>query len=342
MVGTPEMMKKVNMNLIYKVLMEVSSATRQELVEKTNISLTTIRAVLEELLENEQIIQTRLDQSSGGRRAQRYALNPQKNLILSICVNRENLIYQVFNLNRGILETNEVIPQGMNLTDCIMNLLEKCMKKWSICAVGIGVPGIVEKGKFYIGNEIYNLTPMNIGEAIQAKYHIPVVLENDLNTVAYGYATRYIKEHSECQKEKVNLAYIHFNQTCTGAGFVVGGKVLHGARQFAGELGFMPLEEGRTLDQVMQSQQHFEEYIDTVSRTLAIINYVTNPALIVLGGERFAGDTEKSQQVEQYLKQNYLEQDFCPSVVTANCYEEDFLLGLEELTRNHILSLLPF
>lgn len=337
MIGSPEMMKRVNINSIYQLLMEVRSATRQEITQRTKISLTTIRAILEEMLLEGQIVETALDDSSGGRRAQRYALNPSKNLILTFFFEENKAIYQIANLNHDVLETNTVTIDPTNIT----GFLESFFVKWDICAIGVGVPGIVEKGKFYTGCEKNSFTATDLGGIIQAKYPIPVVLENDLNAIAYGYASHYLKTHGECSQASVNLAYIHFNKACTGAGFIVDGEVLHGAAEFAGELGFMPMAPRLTLDQVMNTLDGFEECIDVISRTLSIINCVTNPALIVIGGNRFQTAPIHKKQLEVYLKQHYFPDRACPEIMLANCFQEDFLLGMKELTRNHIVQKLP-
>lgn len=340
MIGTPEMMKKVNTSLIFQMLIELRSATRLELANMTKISLTTVRAVLGDLLADKQILETQLDESSGGRRAHRYSVNLMKNLILSLYYENSNLVYQIVNLNNDILEIG---TEDSNLTK-ITDLVDRCMIKWNICAIGIGVPGIVEKGKFYMGDKMDDLEANGLGELIQTKYNIPVVLENDLNAIAYGYATHYSEKHLECTKELINLAFIHINKACTGAGFVVDGKVLHGSRQFAGELGFIPLEQNKTLDQIMESCGSFERCIDPVCRTLTIINYVTNPALIVIGGDRFEAGSIKLDQIKAYVNKHYLPADICPEIILSDSFHEDYLLGLlgiKELTLHHVVPLLP-
>lgn len=340
MIGKPENMKKVNVNLIYKAFAELNSATRLEISEKTQISLTTIKALLDELLEENQILETQLDESNGGRRAQRYTLNHNNNLILSLYFENDRLVYQVSNLNNHILEKGEQKFNIMNVLK-FLRFIENCLIRFNICAIGIGVPGIVEDKKFYVGCENGEFEINNIGDIIQEKYNIPVVLENDLNAIAYGYAIHYLYEHDECSVGTVNLAYIHFNKTCTGAGFVTDGKIIHGAQQFAGELGFMPIEEKQTLDQVLDLKGEFENCIDAISRTLAIINCVTNPALIVIGGDRFENCLVDPNKIELYLKQNYLSEKMCPRIIVSDCIKEDYLLGIKELTFNHIIEMLP-
>lgn len=351
MAGKPEMLKKINLNLICRALITLHSATRLELAEQTGISLTTVRALLDELLAKEQIVETRLDESSGGRRAQRYALNPEKNLILSLHVKNGCLTYQVVNLDEDILETGTRTMDEPDWTSFIIGFIEACSKKWSVSAIGIGAPGVVENGNIYTGCEIGSFDTYIKGAEIWEHCHIPVVLENDLNTVAYGYAIRFLAEHSKTEQqaeehsvpsmETVNLAYVNFDRTGTGAGFVVDGRILHGAGQFAGELGFMPVETDMTLDAAMNTLGDPVTCMDTICRVLAMIHFVTNPARIVIGGDRIGEGLVEVGQVEAYLKRHYLPERICPAIVTADCIKEDNLLGIRMLAFHHIQTLLP-
>jgi predicted ArsR family transcriptional regulator len=67
--GKPQAMKKVNNLLVKKALRKRGSATKSELAEDTGISATTIRTLLDELIETNEVIRFGLDKSSGGRRA---------------------------------------------------------------------------------------------------------------------------------------------------------------------------------------------------------------------------------------------------------------------------------
>lgn len=338
MTGTPEGMKMVNVNLIYQVLIERHTATRQEISDRTGISLTTVRAVLEELMESGQIVGTHLDESSGGRRAQRYALNPVKNLILSFYLDTDRLHYQLVNLNGEVLEEGEEHAGSADL----MDFVDRKIADWDICAIGVGVIGIVDQGKFFSGCTLDGLVENDLGEALQARYGLPVVLETDTVAIAYGYAIRYLEQHPECLAESVNLAYLYFSKTGCGAGFVVDGKPLHGAGHFAGELGFLPLEPGKTLAQVMSSPDSFEAHMDAVCRVIAIVNCVTNPGLVILGGDFLGTDSTKLDLIEHRLKERYLSEPLCPGLLLTDCGRTDYLRGVKELALRKILPLLPF
>src|SRR5471030_2157131 len=95
--GKPQVMKKVNSALIKKILKEKGSATKVQITQDTGISVTTVRTLLEELIINKEITSLGLDDSSGGRRAERYALNLNDNISLSFYIQNEFINYALTN-----------------------------------------------------------------------------------------------------------------------------------------------------------------------------------------------------------------------------------------------------
>lgn len=64
--GRPKLLKQANLSLIRKVITAEGTATRAEIARKTNISSTTVRSLLAEMLENGEIESLGFDESSGG------------------------------------------------------------------------------------------------------------------------------------------------------------------------------------------------------------------------------------------------------------------------------------
>lgn len=77
-IGKPNALKQVNLSLVRNAIKEKGSATRSEIVEATNISVTTVHTLLTEMLENKEIIDAGYDESIGGREAVRYELNKDR------------------------------------------------------------------------------------------------------------------------------------------------------------------------------------------------------------------------------------------------------------------------
>jgi predicted NBD/HSP70 family sugar kinase len=339
--GKPELMKRMNLTLVYRALIEMQSATRAEITDKTKISTTTVRTLLEELLQSGEIIELQLDESSGGRRAQRYSLNLKRNLLLALYLEENTIVYQIIDLVGNIIKSGTREEKAENLSLSVTRFIGSCLKKYKLCAVGLGAPGIVENKHYYVSTGFNLWYINNLGEQIQNTFHLPVILENDLNAMALGFAIRYAKKSNSCDLNSINMVYIHFNFDCTGAGIIADGKILHGAKRFAGELGFLPLLPDKNVDQVLLEAESEKECADSIARLISIINCVTNPSLVVIGGKLIQNGKVSLEAVKAFA-QPYISDIVLPEIIFSNNYSEDYLSGLTHLTAETIIPRLPF
>lgn len=74
----PRLLKQANLSLIRKVIKSKGTATRAEIAAETKISSTTVRSLLAEMMENGEIQGIGHDESSGGRKAERYGFKPDQ------------------------------------------------------------------------------------------------------------------------------------------------------------------------------------------------------------------------------------------------------------------------
>lgn len=337
--GKPEIMKRMNTELIYKTLIELNSATRAEITERTKISATTVRALLAELLENGEIVVSGIDESSGGRRATRYTLNRERNLLLSLFIDKGEIVYQIGDLTGDVIEKGSQ-PVSGNVSIAAIRFVESCLKRRDICAIGLGVPGIVEKGHYYVSSGFNIWYVNNLGEQLQANFHLPVILENDLNAIALGFAIRYAEKNGCRDLGSINIVYIHLNPGCAGGGVISDGKIVHGAKQFAGEFGFMPILPDKTLG-VLLEEYHKEEFAKTIARLIALINCVSNPSLIVIGGVLIQNDRVSLDEVKSAAA-SFISDLTLPEIIFSKDYHNDYLSGLSCLTIQEMIPKLPF
>jgi glucokinase len=102
--------------------------------------------------------------------------------------------------------------------------------------IGVGVPGIVDPATGAVGeaHHVRDLTGVVLGPALAAACGRPVVVDNDVNALAMG---EWRFGAGRGCRSLVVLAM----GTGLGAGIVLDGRLVRGARGFAGELGHVPV-----------------------------------------------------------------------------------------------------
>ena len=281
----PRLLKQANLSQIRRVIKRRGTSTRAEIAGETQISSTTVRSLLAEMMENGEIESIGHDKSSGGRKAERYRFKPDKYYGAAICISGSDMHGLLVGICGEILETVRLEFTGSDYEPAICAFLDELMARKDIKSIGIGVPGIVEGGAFWQGTGGSDeLCRYDLGDRLAERYHIPVVMENDLNATAIGFGRCYAKEFPRESPERANMAYLHLEKTCVSAGFIVGGRIVSGFRNFAGELGLIPMEDGRILDEWLMSALDDKDYTDLMIRIISWICGILNPQYVVLGG----------------------------------------------------------
>lgn len=158
--------------------------------------------------------------------------------VIGIDIGGTNVKIGVLNMMGDILTKWEIKTnkkdQGNHIVNDIWSSVQKHLTPFElehdILGVGIGVPGFIDQSQGKI------LAAVNIGwkeyelkKVFEAKTPLPVVVENDANTAALG-------EYWRDKTNKEDLIMITLG-TGVGSGIITNGKVLHGSRGLAGEIG---------------------------------------------------------------------------------------------------------
>ena len=277
--GQPKVLKEINKSLILKCIKDKESITRAEIVEATHISHTTVRSILKELIDNEDVVVLGLDKSSGGRRAERYKINANKNCIMVGAIEDTQIYYRVVNLQGKILIENKAPLKSQKDFNPIFEIINNCLKAYkNINKIGLTVPGIITEKGYINGLGVNDWNEICLKKEIEAKCNIPCILENDLNAVALGYLNE--------NPENSTMIYINFTSLGVGSGIIINGEIFKGYGGFAGELGVLPINDSY-LNEIILGDCSDGLYIDTIVKTIKIITSLLNPKTIIIGGNTF-------------------------------------------------------
>ncbi|MGG3466338.1 ROK family protein [Neobacillus pocheonensis] len=328
--ATPKSLRTEILRGIRKAFLEFESATKVELSDKLGISFPTISKFLSQMEKDGELISIGLDDSSGGRRAKRYAYNPEFMLGLAIFLERTETNYLVFNCLGEVKDVGKTSSALLDddltiLTKCVEEILEKYPK---ITSVVIGVPGSVDNGRIIYIPGYDHLQNFDLKGYLENLFSIPVVIENDMNAAVRGF------HDSMGIKKNKSLIYLYSGQNGPGAGIMVNGVVVRGKTNFSGEVSFVPQYDDRNFGQALKIGNRSkkaiisEEYeIDAISRLVASFTAIINPHTII-----FCHDEVNQFTLDQIVERSskYISAEHLPELIMSD-WKQDYLFGLQSL-----------
>jgi hypothetical protein len=213
--------------------------TIAELSHSLHISITSITALIDELVEEKWISETGFNISKQERRSAIYGVNQNKNYVLILDFNTHDTQIAVLNLKNEIvfsqvsdlqLKNNPLFLETLfKLVDNIVQL--KVSNGKNIIALGMAIPGLVNK-KTGINYTYKSLNSQDIyfGKLIENYYNLPTFVINE------SKATAVREYHFGLAKVKSHVLSVNVDWGI-GLGIVLNGEIFDGASGFAGELG---------------------------------------------------------------------------------------------------------
>lgn len=170
-------------------------------------------------------------------------------------------------------------------------------------AIGIGVPGLVDplQGIIYNVTNIPSWKAVLLKRTLEARYHLPVHIDNDANCFALG---EFHYGQGSGSEFMVGLII----GTGLGAGVIAQGHLFTGAHHGAGEIGVLPFREstlehylsgrrfirvhgvdgqtllGRAESGDAEAMQAFADFGTDLGFAVKTLLYVYDPDTIILGG----------------------------------------------------------
>ena len=332
--STPKEMKKAMMRGIRSTLLASGSATKAELSDKLGISFPTISKFIGQMVKTGELLFAGFDDSSGGRRARRYAYNLDYQFGAALMLEKTETQYMIYNV------LGEVTERGMcpgflqdgieTLAEQVESLTERYPR---IRSLSIGVPGSVDGGRIIYIPGYEKFHRFDLKSDMEARFGLPVVVENDMNAAVFGYSDRM--EFGENR----TLVYLYFGQNGPGAGILVNGNVVRGSTSFSGEVSFVPLYDGRNFQQaitradgtVAVGPEGIE--VDAVSRLVAAFAAILNPHAVIFVRDEVNGDVLESVAARSAA---YIPKEHLPVLLVSD-WKEDYLNGLKKLGLNRMI-----
>lgn len=318
-------MKKVILQSIRSLLIELGSSTKVELSQKLGISFPTISKFLSQMVEDGEVVVAGIDDSSGGRRAKRYSYNPEYMLGLAMFLEKDETNYTVFNCLGELIDQGKtaslLTEDTSNVTKHIEEIIEKHPK---ISSIAIGVPASVKNGQIIYIPNYEQFQHFDLKAYFEERFSIPVVVENDMNAAVLGYSN-----NNKIEKNP-SLVYLYLGQNGPGAGIIVNGDVVRGNTFFSGEIAFVPQYDNRNFGDSLKERTE----IDAISRMVVTFSAMLNPHTII-----FSSDEVDESMLNQITNRSatYIPIEHLPELTLSN-WMQDYLNGLQSLALDLMVS----
>ena len=337
-IGKPQTIKKVNLDVVLRVITMNPNISQPEISAKTGLSLQTVNKAVRELERTQTVICTGSSDFTGGRRAKVYKVNLDREYIACVYIQGETFYGEVTNLGEEVLRNfSRNKEHDKKWTESLISFLKELIGTYTVDIIGIAVPGTVTKDVIYNIPAIPEWEGINLNNIVAQHYKCRILIENDMKSAAiWAYMGSTVAVRSS------NMAYISLLDHI-GSAFITNGILMESSNHFSGEISYMALNgQGKTEDQTGCSDQWLrralnkgckEELIQLVSRIMVNICCVIAPDLIVLETPHLKkGDIESIRtEIKRYIQEEYI-----PSLVICQTVPENNLSGIISVCRHKL------
>lgn len=293
LIGRPSLLRRTNAQLLLKLLRETGPCSRADLVRASGLSAPTVTNVVSHLALARLVEPIGEGDSTGGRPPDIIRFRAESGCIMGVEIGRGFLQFLLADLDGRELGRSRVAVAWSASTPASIctgireearRLVQKHASTGSqLLGAAVGVPAIVNvnDGAVLSLTALKNWRDVDLGAMLKRELKCAVTVENDTNLAAQGEHYRGAAQGED------NFVFVTIGEG-VGAGIFVGGRLYHGSRWSAGEIGYLRVpqisrrnptisEYGR-LEKVLgtsgilrswrAAQKHARSRIDTASTVL--------------------------------------------------------------------------
>lgn len=209
-------------------------ATRAAIARRTGLTSATVSSLLAGLIADGLVIEGRLAESTGGKRATTLRIDAERNVLLSVIVQPGLVRGAVVDLLGDVVTSIAHRTTTTATLDDVRSVVRRLAAATTarVAAVGIQVPGIAD-GDLIRESVQLGWVDVDLGRELAGIVSAPVRLVNDADAEA-------IADYAVSDEFGANQLFVSLS-TGVGAAVIVDGAVLAGASHRAGEIGHVPV-----------------------------------------------------------------------------------------------------
>ena len=243
--GSKQLLRDLNKNIVLNLIVQEEVISRSELARRSRLPAATITYIVNEFINAGLVTEVAKENTGNGRPPFLLQLNVQAGYVIGVKLQEKQIHIVICDLACAILHSsshtieNEREPYRIVrfIADCIKQTAEKAnIPLKHVLGVGIGLAGVIDSPSGTCRySPFFQWRDVELGPALEFLLHIPVRIDNDVNTLA-------IAEHLYgAGKHLTNFLVIVVGRG-VGLGVVMGGEIYRGNRGGAGELGHIQVD----------------------------------------------------------------------------------------------------
>ncbi|NQT60322.1 MAG: ROK family transcriptional regulator [Bacteroidetes bacterium] len=308
----------INTSRIIREIWSSPQVSRVEIARRLQLNKSTITNIVSELIEDGLVQETNEGFSGpqGGRKPVNLQINKQYGVVIGFELRPNSYTVVVTDLFGDILFSQTELDSisNINFKEKVFSIYQKTMEKISwidtpVLGVGFGISGIIDAHKRVIKASIpLEFTkPFDFYEEIAKDFPVPVFIENDANSCAWGELVFHrfrslrnflfiLVEFRDLEERKKI-----YEKTAVGLGFVIDGKVYYGLNSSAGEFHsvFIGKDQKGQFDidyeasfTIEENPEVLKKFITELSKHAALFVNSLNLSQVFIGGH-----IEKYQEI---------------------------------------------
>lgn len=281
-VGRPSHLRHTNALTVLRLLREVGSCSRADLVRASSLSAPTVTNVVGDLLALNLIKTLGEGESSGGRPPDLISFKAERGCLLAVQITSQSLSFLLTDLSGAEKATSIVALAGHKTTpEAVCHLIgveirrllkQQKLAREQLLVLVVAVPAItnVNDGIVVSISTLENWRSVPLRSLLSKVVECLVIVENDTNLSALGERYRGGAKF----EESFTLINIGAN---VSAGIVLGGHLHHGAQWSAGEIAYLRvpmisrklprLHEFGELESVLTTSAILKDWHDSTARS---------------------------------------------------------------------------
>jgi predicted NBD/HSP70 family sugar kinase len=242
--GNRTLIRAINRSHVLNAIKSDGPIGRADIARRTGLSPATVTSITAKLIAQNLVLEKAAGDSSGGRPPILLGINPRGGYVVGVKLTEATAVCALTDLDATILAKTSMTLSG-NQPEQVVDDLARMLPKFTrdhgisrkqLIGIGIGLAGIVDADKGVLRQSpIYGWQNIPLREMLQSRLHVPVYIENDVNTLTL---TEKWFGHGQGMDNFLTVTV----GRGVGLGVVVNGQFYRGQTGGAGELGHMVID----------------------------------------------------------------------------------------------------